>query len=485
MSVWELKTSAMRGFRGIMWVLAAVAALVMSPAAAERRIALVIGNDAYDNVPVLLKAGNDARAMEQTLSELGFDVISAIDATRREMNRSLQELSNRVQPGDIAMFFYAGHAIEIEGENYLLPTDIPPAVPGQEGFVRGEAISLNRVLDGLRATGARLNIAVLDACRDNPFAAASGRSVGAQRGLSRIVVPGGMFVMYSADAGQSALDRLNDSDPDPNSVFTRSLLPLMKRPGLDLVELARQTRREVNTLAGTVGHQQTPAYYDSILGEFKFALGAPAPNPPTVEAPAAQTPASTPQVAPDPAVEIAFWQSAEASGSAAAYQVYLDRFPSGIFADLARVKLEELSRPAAPNQTEVAARTASKDAGKNDTPALRESEGNTAEQARRNAAPSDLEDRIARFKAEQNGPGYNCTRARKRDEIIICNSAELSALDRVLNDAYRDARTRVSDVDRDDLRAGQSAWLAERSRCRSAACIRDSYVTRIGELDAR
>ncbi len=459
----------MRGFGAIIWV---VAVLVMSPALAERRVALVIGNDAYENVPKLLKAANDARAMEQALSGLGFDVISAIDASRREMNRSLQELSNRVQPGDVALFFYAGHAIEIDGENYLLPTDIPPAVPGQEAFVRGEAIGLNRVLEGLRSTGARLNIAVLDACRDNPFAAANGRSVGARRGLSRIAVPGGMFVMYSADAGQSALDRLNDSDPDPNSVFTRSLLPLMKRPGLDLVELARQTRREVNRLAGTVGHQQTPAYYDSILGGFEFAVGAPAPNPPTAEAAASPT-------ASDPALEIAFWQSAEASGSAAAYQTYLDRFPNGVFAELAQVKLAELS-PSTPSQTtELAARTP--------TEAPEKSPVQKPEPLGPEPTPKstvDLDQRIARFKSERKGPSYQCTRARSRDEIMICNSAELSALDLILTQSYRDARDRISGVGRETLHSSQSAWLDERGKCKSAVCIRDSYIKRIGELDA-
>ncbi len=464
-------------------ILLSVLVLVMPGlAAAERRFALVIGNDAYDNVPTLLKAGNDARAMERTLSGMGFEVISAIDATRREMNRALQRLSNSVQPGDVAMLFYAGHAIEIEGENYLLPVDIPPAEPGQEGFVRDEAISLNRVLAGMRRTGARLNIAVLDACRDNPFAESTGRSIGAKRGLSRIVAPGGTFVMYSADAGQAALDRLDNADPDPNSVFTRTLLPLMQRPGLDLVELARETRRGVNKLAATVGHQQTPAYYDAILGEFRFSLGAPEPNPPTIEVPVTTQPKAN-----DTAIEVAFWQSAEASGSSAAYQTYLDRFPNGSFADLARLKISELSVPKRPTEAELAAR-AVQEADRQRQQELERQR--SLEAARLNAEREALaarnralEERVARFKAEQRGPSFDCGKARRRDEIMICGSVDLAALDRLLSSAYKSARSKLSATGRDTLKLSQREWLKGRAKCRSERCLRTALVERIKFLE--
>lgn len=263
----------------------ALFALAPVTAAAKRR-ALVIGNDDYTQVLKLQKAANDAAAMESTLDEIGFKVTTAINVTRRDMNFAIQNFVNEIETGDVAMLFFAGHGVEIDGENFLLPTDIPNAKPGQEGFVKGESISLNNILGRLKAKNARVNIVILDACRNNPFESRAGRSIGASRGLARIASPQGTFVMYSADAGEEALDRLSDSDASPNSVFTRTLIPLLKEPGRDLVSTAREARRQVRKLALTVSHQQTPAYYDAVLGEFYFNGRAPtetASSVPTIE----------------------------------------------------------------------------------------------------------------------------------------------------------------------------------------------------------
>lgn len=254
-------------------------------AISETRKALVIGNDAYQNVAVLQKAVQDADAMAGTLRGLGFEVTPVRNSARREMNLSIQRFIRSVDPGDVAMVFYAGHGVEIDGENFLLPTDIPNARVGEEGFVKGESISLNGILDGLKARNARVNIVILDACRNNPFERIAGRSLGATRGLARIASPGGTFVMYSADAGEEALDRLGDSDSNPNSVFTRTLIPLLKTPGYDLVRLAREVRRQVRKLAATVRHTQTPAYYDAVLGDFHFSAPKEA-QPPALSQPA-------------------------------------------------------------------------------------------------------------------------------------------------------------------------------------------------------
>ncbi len=451
--------------RVITLLIALATLLAPVAAAADQRVALVIGNDRYQNVPMLQKAGNDARAIGARLSALGFDVVTATDAPRREMNRALQDFANRVRPGDVAMFYYAGHAIEIDGENYLLPVDIPDAEPGQEGFVRSEAIGLDRILRQVRGTGARLTIAVLDACRDNPFAADTGRSVGATRGLGRIAAPGGTFVMYSADAGESALDRLSDADPNPNSVFTRTLLPMLGRPGLDLVGLARETRRSVHQLAGTVGHQQTPAYYDALLGSFAFVPeGTPAPPPP-----APPPSASTPGPAAGSAVEVAFWTSAESSGSAAAYRSYLSRFPQGLFAELARVKLDELATAAArqpppqPPQQQPAQQPPPRGDG---------------------VADDWLATRIARYQNDPRGPSYNCARASTRDEVMICGSPMLAGLDRELAELYTRLRASLTGEDKQALQSTQTRWLRERRTCRSEACVRDLYAERIRFLEA-
>ncbi len=240
---------------------------------AENRIALVIGNDRYSDVTPLQKAVSDAEAVSARLSEVGFETTLVTDAGRRQMNLALAEFTARLQPGDTAFVFYAGHGVEIAGENYLLPADITAPSGVDEAYIASEAIALSRLLDQVRATGARMTLAVIDACRDNPFAEASGRSIGGARGLGRIAAPEGTFVVFSAAAGQQALDRLNAGDGNANSVFTRSLLPRIGERGLELRELISEVRVEVRDLALTENHAQFPAYYDELLGDFYFARG--------------------------------------------------------------------------------------------------------------------------------------------------------------------------------------------------------------------
>lgn len=257
----------------------ALAIATFAPAEAAR-LALVIGNDSYGEITPLEKAVNDARAIGDTLRKLGFDATVVTDAGRREMNRAIQEFAGSVQEGDTALFFYAGHGVEIAGRNYLLPIDTPNAEGGDGEFIAAEAIGVDELLERIRARKAQFNIVILDACRNNPFERSGTRSVGGDAGLARIFAPQGTFVMYSADVGEAALDRLGKGDTDPNSVFTRSLIPLLSDPSLDLVDTAREVRRRVRDLAAGVRHSQTPAYYDAVLGEFRFAsLSDPEPAP--------------------------------------------------------------------------------------------------------------------------------------------------------------------------------------------------------------
>lgn len=254
----------------ILPVLAGIVLLMLVPAHAQRRLALVIGNDAYENITTLKKAANDARGISDTLTNLGFEVTTATNISRREMNQTLQTFNNSIRADDIVLFFFAGHGVEIAGENYLLPIDVPDAKGDQLDFIKGETIRLNRVLEDLRSRKAKLSLVILDACRNNPFTGSPGRSLGGKKGLARISAPQGTFVMYSADVGEAALDRLGDNDQNPNSIFTRTLIPLMKTPGIDLVDTAREARRQVRKLALSVRHSQTPAYYDAVLGDFYF-----------------------------------------------------------------------------------------------------------------------------------------------------------------------------------------------------------------------
>jgi hypothetical protein len=272
-------------------------------AMAANRLALVIGNDAYQNVDRLQKAVNDARAVAASLRRIGFTVALGENVARRDFVRSIAEFESRIRPGDVVFFFYAGHGVEIEGANYLMPIDVPKVAPGQQSVLKDEAVSTDGLIQRLQARGARSQIIVLDACRENPFKDATGRSIGASRGLGRTLASNGVFIMYSAGIGQVALDRLSDNDANPNSVFTRTLAPLLEDPNLSLVRVAKEMRVKVAGLAGTVGHLQTPAYYDEIEGDLFLARrdGSAAPQPPPVIAPppiAAPAPAPAPPVLP-------------------------------------------------------------------------------------------------------------------------------------------------------------------------------------------
>jgi tetratricopeptide (TPR) repeat protein len=231
-----------------------------------RRFALVIGNDKYENLPQLNKAVNDARAVRDHLGKLGFEVITVEDGNRRTMSEKLTELTGKLGRGDTAFFFFAGHGIAIKDGNYLLPTDTPQINEDQEAMVTREAIGADSIIDALQDRGARVIIMVLDACRDNPFKKAGTRGVGGKGGLGEMRAPEGVFVLYSAGFGQTALDRLSDKDASANSVFTRTFVSLLERPGITLQEIAKITQSEVKKLSATINHAQMPAYYDQIDG---------------------------------------------------------------------------------------------------------------------------------------------------------------------------------------------------------------------------
>lgn len=239
-----------------------------TPALAEKRVALVIGNNDYRNVPKLQKAVNDARAMGDTLRKLGFEVMVAENQTRQGFAESLLALDNAVEQGDTAFFFFAGHGFEIAGQNYLLPTDIPAAIAGQEELVRDSSILADRVVERLQNRGARTAILVFDACRNNPFERKGTRALAGRGGLAAMAsLPEGAFSIFSAGPQQTALDRLSNSDTDPNSVFTRVFIKELTEPGANLVQIAQRTRRTVSEMAESVKHKQIPAYFDQMVDD--------------------------------------------------------------------------------------------------------------------------------------------------------------------------------------------------------------------------
>jgi hypothetical protein len=247
-----------------------VAAFAVSagPAHAEKRVALVVGNNDYRNVPKLQKAVNDARTMGDTLKQLGFTVMVAENQNRQAFSQTLLAFDKAVEAGDTAFFFYAGHGFEIAGQNFLLPTDVPAATEGQEELVRDASVLADRIIERLQNRKVRTAILVFDACRNNPFERAGTRAIAGRGGLAPMTqLPEGVFSVFSAGPRQTALDRLSNDDANPNSVFTRTFAKELTQPGANLVQVAQRTRRLVSELAETVRHKQIPVYFDQMVDD--------------------------------------------------------------------------------------------------------------------------------------------------------------------------------------------------------------------------
>ena len=292
-------------FRAAMvFSLAASLLAFAAPAYAEKRVALVIGNNDYKNVPKLQKAVNDARTMGDTLKQLGFTVMVAENQNRQAFSESLLAFDNSVGPGDTAFFFYAGHGFEIAGQNFLLPTDVPAAGEGQEELVRDASVLADRIIERLQNKNVRTAILVFDACRNNPFERSGTRALAGGGGLAPMTqLPEGVFSVFSAGPRQTALDRLSNSDNNPNSVFTRTFAKELLQPGENLVQVAQHTRRTVSEMAETVNHKQIPVYFDQMVddvfldGMAKGQSEAAKPSGPPQQV-AALPPVSVPRVAP-------------------------------------------------------------------------------------------------------------------------------------------------------------------------------------------
>jgi len=235
------------------------------------RFALVVGNSDYEFIADLDNTLNDSRAIARSLQSVGFKVFHAQNVTRRDLNDAIDEYLAAITPGSEALIYYAGHGVELGGENYLLPTDIRQLRPSQQRRLREESVGLTRLLEDLKARQARVNLVLLDACRDNPFPKENTRSLGSNAGLGRIDPPNGTVVVYAAAAGEKALDKLSEDDPNPNGLFTRHLLNLIDKPGLEIRPLVQELKERVYNEARTASlRTQRPSYYDGLIGKFYF-----------------------------------------------------------------------------------------------------------------------------------------------------------------------------------------------------------------------
>ena len=233
------------------------------------RKALLIGNDTYKYALPLRTAREDARSMAAELKAFGYEVTLQLDQSQKEMQATLRDFRENIKEGDEVLFYFSGHAVEIDGRNYLTPID---TVGTNESQLVDDSIELKTaVLDPFSRKKVKLTLALIDACRDNPFLKTSStRSMMATRGLAPTTPATGQLIVYSAGSGQAALDRLGSNDTSKNGLFTRVFLQEMKKVDLPIDRIIKNVRTEVVRLARTVGHEQVPAIYDEVVGDFYF-----------------------------------------------------------------------------------------------------------------------------------------------------------------------------------------------------------------------
>lgn len=313
------------------------------PAEAARKLALVIGINNYKEVPKLEKAVGDAKAIAESLGGLGFQVTTALDLDRRNLNLALSKLYASIEPGDTVLVHYSGHGVQIENDNYLLPADVPAPEDGNAELLKSESLRLLTLVDTITQKGAGATILIIDACRNNPFATGGKRAIGGTRGLANVATAKGTFIMYSAGAGQTALDRLNDADGTATSVYTRVLLARLAAPGMKLRDLAASVRDDVEQLGKSVGHDQRPAYYDDLSADFSLS---PATSQPAVQQPAVYVP---PKIVAPPVTEKdsseearKAWEAIKDQNTPALFEMVARRFPGTLYGELAATRAQEL-----------------------------------------------------------------------------------------------------------------------------------------------
>ena len=491
----------------LLCVLAAAAALTathISQAAAQARRALVIGADDYRNLSKLQKAVGDARAMKAALEKTGFEVDLLINPDRSAFNRGVSDFTAKLGPGDVALMHYSGHGVALDGENYLLPVDAPPPNRVDKDGLKHESFALMGLIERIRATGSNVQIAIVDACRDNPYAHSGGRAFRRTRG--GLVEPsrrpakgqGGFFILFSAGFGQTAADRLHDDDREPTSVYTRTLLRKIAVEGKPITDLAREVREDVEALAATVNHEQRPAYYDELSGPLFYFVpprgGGVVASAPAQPQPQVQTllspPAPAPQAAPAPP------QQTAAVTPSFDCRADLNPIERAICGDSG---LSARDRMLSETYYRLADSLSS-----GDRIALRDQQRDWMR--RRNACGSQphciaqaYDQRIAQLQAMSGGPpqqvaavapppqrnvgapvtpSFACSGKLTRIEQAICDDPALAQRDRDLAALYRLARLHPG------VTQGQRNRMRLRNRCTDAPCVARAYDQRIGELRA-
>jgi Caspase domain/Putative peptidoglycan binding domain len=311
-----------------------VAGLLVSADAAfaDKRVAFVVGNGAYRNVAPLPNPAVDARSMAKLLRNVGFDVVEGANLTRDKMTEKLLEFGKKAEGADVALFFYAGHGIAVNGTNYLLPVDAD--LKSEMDVKLGAAINVDVTLEQTMAD-AKVKLVLLDACRDNPFAARirsakATRSISVASGLAEMKSGEGTLIAFATGPGQTALD----GEAGTNSPFTRALLANIASPGVEIQQAMTKVRAQVNE---ETNKNQLPWGHTNLIGTVYLNPAAGAANAP-VEAP--NTPAAA--TGPVSEVELEFWRSIKDSNKPEELNAYLTSYPNGTFKTLALARIASL-----------------------------------------------------------------------------------------------------------------------------------------------
>jgi uncharacterized caspase-like protein len=381
--------------------------MVSGPAFAEKRVALVLGNSAYQNVAPLANPVNDSARIAATLKEAGFDVVdSRRDLAAAETRRALRDFADRARDADIAVVYYAGHGIEVDGGNYLIPVD---ARLERDTDIYDEGLSLDRILIAIEPAK-KLRLVILDACRDNPFSRSMKRTVASRaigQGLAKVEPTSpNVLIAYSAKAGSTAAD-----GDGKNSPFTAALSHHLTKPGLDVRRAFGFVRDEV---LKTTGNKQEPFVYGSLGGEDVPLV----PAPRQAVAPATPAPSAQAEARRD-------YELALQIGNKSALNAFLAQYPDGFYASLAKLQLDKVAaeeaRVAATEKARLAeqerARLAAEGAQKSKQ-AKADAEAKAAEQAR-----------LAAEKAKQVAQDQAAAAEQKRvaDEKVAADKAPAPA----------------------------------------------------------
>jgi Caspase domain/Putative peptidoglycan binding domain len=311
-------------------IILSAACLIVSAstdAFADKRVAFVVGNSAYKNVPALPNPAVDAKSMAKLLRNVGFDVVEGSNLSRDKMTEKLLDFGKKAEGADVAVFFYAGHGIAVNGTNYLLPVDAD--LKSEMDVKLGAAINVDLTLEQTMSD-AKVKLVFLDACRDNPFAARirsakATRSANVGSGLAEMKSGEGTLIAFATGPGQTALD----GEAGTNSPFTRALLANIAQPGVEIQQAMTKVRAQVNE---ETSKGQLPWGHTNLIGSVYLN---PAPS-------AGATPSAPAPTAAASEVELEFWRSIKDSNKIEELNAYLSSYPSGTFKALALARIAAL-----------------------------------------------------------------------------------------------------------------------------------------------